>query len=77
ARRLLELNDEEAAAVHSVELEGWVRLGLQEDFGETMLPDVLGRFARAHQKVRIEARVVRNAELLERVTSGKIDLALA
>lgn len=77
ARRLLELNDEAAAAVHSVELEGWVRLGLQEDFGENLLPDVLGRFARAHPKVRIEARVVRNAELIERVTSGKLDLALA
>ncbi|TCU15736.1 LysR substrate-binding domain-containing protein [Rhizobium sullae] len=77
ARRLLELNDEAAAAVHSVELEGWVRLGLQEDFGENLLPDVLGRFARAHPKVRIEARVVRNAELLERVTTGKLDLALA
>ncbi|EJZ18350.1 LysR family transcriptional regulator, partial [Rhizobium sp. Pop5] len=77
ARRLLDLNDEAAAAVHSVELEGWVRLGLQEDFGENLLPDVLGRFARAHPKVRIEARVVRNAELLDRVTSGKLDLALA
>nr|WP_245339480.1 LysR substrate-binding domain-containing protein [Rhizobium sp. CIAT894] len=77
ARRLLELNDEAAAAVHGVELEGWVRLGLQEDFGETLLPEVLGRFARAHPKVRIEARVVRNAELIERVTSGKLDLALA
>jgi DNA-binding transcriptional LysR family regulator len=77
ARRLLELNDEAAAAVHSVELEGWVRLGLQEDFGENLLPEVLGRFVRAHPKVRIEARVVRNVELIDRVTSGKLDLALA
>ncbi|PZM10303.1 LysR substrate-binding domain-containing protein [Rhizobium tubonense] len=77
ARRLLELNDEAAAAVQGVELEGWVRLGLQEDFGERLLPEVLGRFARAHPKVRIEARVVRNAELVERVTSGRLDLALA
>jgi DNA-binding transcriptional LysR family regulator len=77
ARRLLDLNDEAAAAVHGVELEGWVRLGLQEDFGESLLPEVLGRFARAHPKVRIEARVVRNAELIERVTSGRLDLALA
>ena len=77
ARRLLDLNDEAVAAVQSVELEGWVRLGLQEDFGENLLPEVLGRFARAHPKVRIEARVVRNAELLERVTTGKLDLALA
>jgi DNA-binding transcriptional LysR family regulator len=77
AHRLLDLNDEAAAAVQGMELEGWVRLGLQEDFGETLLPEVLGRFARAHPKVRIEARVVRNAELIERVTSRRLDLALA
>jgi DNA-binding transcriptional LysR family regulator len=77
ARRLIELNDEAAAAIHGVALEGWVRLGLQEDFSEALLPDVLGRFARAHPKVRIEARVARNVELLERVVSGRLDLALA
>lgn len=77
ARRLLDLNDEAASAIHGIELEGWVRLGLQEDFGETLLPDILGQFARAHPKVRIEARVARNAELIDRVTSGRLDLALA
>src|SRR5579883_1081451 len=77
ARRLIELNDEAAAAVRGVEAEGWVRIGLQEDFGETLLPAVLGRFARAHPKVRIEARIARNAELIERATSGRLDLALA
>lgn len=77
ARRLLDLNDEAIVAIHGSELEGWVRLGLQEDFGETILPQVLGQFARAHPKVRIEARVARNAELIDRVTSGKLDLALA
>ncbi|MBA8878708.1 LysR substrate-binding domain-containing protein [Phyllobacterium myrsinacearum] len=77
ARRLLDLNDEAASAIHGIELEGWVRLGLQEDFGETLLPNILGQFARAHPKVRIEARVARNAELIERVTSGRLDLALA
>jgi len=61
ARRLLDLNDEAAAAVRGLELEGWVRLGLQEDFGEVLLPEVLGRFARAHPKVRIEARVIATA----------------
>jgi len=52
ARRLIELNDEAVAAARGVELEGWVRIGLQEDFGETLLPEALGRFARAHPKVR-------------------------
>lgn len=77
ARRLLELNDEAASAIHDVELEGWVRLGLQEDFGEAVLPEVLGRFARAHPKVKIEARIARSHELAERIISGNLDIALA
>jgi DNA-binding transcriptional LysR family regulator len=77
ARRLLDLNDEAVSAVRGVELEGWVRLGLQEDFGETVLPQVLGRFARAHPKVRIEGRIGRNRELVDMVEAGRLDLALA
>lgn len=77
ARRLLELNDEAASAIRGADLEGWVRLGLQEDFGEGLLQEVLGQFARAHPKVRVEVRIARNTELLERVTSGRLDLALA
>ena len=77
ARRLLDLNDEAVSAMRGVELEGWIRLGLQEDFGETMLPQVLGRFARAHPKVRIEGRIARNAELIDKIATGRLDLALA
>jgi DNA-binding transcriptional LysR family regulator len=77
ARRLLELNDEAATAVRGVELAGSVRLGMQEDFAEHILTDVLGRFARAHPRLRIEARVARNAELLEQTAAGRLDLALA
>ncbi|PKU25090.1 LysR family transcriptional regulator [Telmatospirillum siberiense] len=77
ARRLLELNDEAVSALRGVELEGWIRLGLQEDFGETVLPQVLGRFARAHPKVRIEGRIARNSELKDKIASGHLDLALA
>jgi len=77
AHRLLALNEEAGAAMRGVDLEGWVRLGLQEDFGETLLPAVLGRFARAHPKVRIEACVARSGDLRERLELGKLDLALA
>ncbi len=77
ARRLLELNDQASVAVRGTRLQGRVRLGLQEDFGEILLPQVLGQFARAHPQVRIEARVARNAELLERLAAGELDLALA
>ncbi|KFK95566.1 MULTISPECIES: LysR substrate-binding domain-containing protein [unclassified Serratia (in: enterobacteria)] len=77
ARRLLELNDEAVTAVRGLDLQGRVRLGLQEDFGETFLPQVLGSFARAHPKVCIEARIARNAELIDWVLKGQLDLSLA
>lgn len=77
AHRMLELNDEASAALRGADLQGWVRLGLQEDFGETLLPAVLGRFARAHPRVRIEACVARSSELRERLDLGQLDLALA
>ena len=77
ARRLLELNDEAATAVRGAELAGSVRLGMQEDFGEHILTEVLGRFARVHPKLRIEASVARNADLLALLASGRLDLALA
>jgi DNA-binding transcriptional LysR family regulator len=77
ARRLLELNDEAVGAVRGVQLEGRVRLGLQEDFGESVLPEVLGRFKRAHPKLRVEVHIARNAVLLDGINGGRLDLALA
>ncbi|WP_028536484.1 LysR substrate-binding domain-containing protein [Paludibacterium yongneupense] len=77
AKRLLALNDEAVAAVRDDELQGCVRLGLQEDFGAHLLAGTLGLFARAHPRIQVEVRVARNAELLEGVGSGRLDLALA
>ncbi|NVD68971.1 LysR family transcriptional regulator [Duganella sp. BJB1802] len=77
ARRLLELNDEAATAVRGAELAGSVRLGMQEDFGEHLLTEVLGRFARVHPRLRVEARVARNADLMAQMAGGRLDLALA
>jgi DNA-binding transcriptional LysR family regulator len=77
ARRLLELNDEAVTAVRGVQLQGRVRLGLQEDFGESVLPEVLGRFKRAHPRLRVEVQLARNAALLQALHAGRLDLALA
>ena len=77
ARRLLDLNDEAVAALKEPLLEGWVRLGLPQDFAEDWLPEVLGQFARAYPGVRVEVRVDRNSMLLEHLGRGELDLALA
>ncbi|WP_374370528.1 LysR substrate-binding domain-containing protein [Dongia sp.] len=76
ARRLLELNDEAVAAARGVAVEGWVRLGIVQDFAEHWLPSLLGRFARAHPSVRVEVTVDRGVNLAEQIAKGELDLGL-
>lgn len=76
ARRLLDLNDEAVTAARGANLAGEVRIGFQEDFGEGLLTQVLGAFAKAHPAVRIDAGVARNAILQEQIVNGRLDLAL-
>nr|WP_320144671.1 LysR substrate-binding domain-containing protein [uncultured Cohaesibacter sp.] len=64
------------SAVSIRNLEGCVRVGFQEDLGECILPNILGRFARAHPKVHIEERITRNKELREKAANGQLDIAL-
>lgn len=76
ARRMLELNDEAVDTVRGADLEGWVRLGLPQDFADSLLPAVLGHFARAHPKVRVEVQVDRSVPLAEKTLRGELDMAL-
>ena len=76
AKRILELNDEVLDGLSDGEVEGWVRLGLPQDFAEGLLTGVLGRFARAHPKVRVEVRAEQNSALIERLVQGELDLVL-
>lgn len=76
AKRLLELNDEAVAAARGVAVEGWVRLGIVQDFAEHWLPTLLGRFARAHPAVRVEVTVDRGVNLAELVAKGELDVAM-
>jgi DNA-binding transcriptional LysR family regulator len=76
ARRLLELNDGIFQTLHENQTAGTLRLGLQEDFGEHFLSDILRRFVQTYPRVNLEVRIARNAELLALVESADLDLAL-
>jgi hypothetical protein len=45
ARRLLALNDEAQRALKGELLQGEIRIGMQEDFGESLMPGILGEFS--------------------------------
>lgn len=76
ARRLLELNDSIFQTLHESQTAGTVRLGLQEDFGEHFLSDILRRFVQTYPSVNLEVRIARNAKLLALLESADLDLAL-
>lgn len=76
ARRLLTLNDEALRAVKGELLQGEIRIGMQEDFGESVMPGVLGHFSRQHSGVKITARIDRNQMLINAFTAKSLDMAL-
>ncbi|MCS5828874.1 LysR substrate-binding domain-containing protein [Klebsiella variicola] len=76
ARRLLALNDETLRALQGERLTGEIHLGMQEDFGESLMPGIPGQFKRYHPQVRIVARVDRNGPLRQALAEEVLDLAL-
>lgn len=76
ARRLLALNDETQRALKGELLQGEIRIGMQEDFGESLMPGILGEFKRHHPGMRIIARVDRNRALQNALDDNTLDMAL-
>ncbi|MDX6022199.1 LysR substrate-binding domain-containing protein [Scandinavium sp. V105_16] len=76
ARRLLALNDEVHRALHGELLKGEVRIGMQEDFGESLMPGILGKFSRLHPQLRMSARIDRNQPLINALAADSLDMAL-
>ncbi|MCU6668206.1 LysR substrate-binding domain-containing protein [Enterobacteriaceae bacterium H4N4] len=76
ARRMLALNDEVQRTLKGELLQEEIRIGLQEDFGESLMPGILGEFKRHHPGMRIIARVDRNQPLLSAFDDNALDMVL-
>src|SRR5580693_4473653 len=76
ARRMLALNDEVLDTVRGASLAGRIRIGVSQDFAETVLPRALSQFTRLYPLVQLEVRIEGNAVLVEAVSKGEIDLVL-
>ena len=76
ARRLLALNDEAHYAVRGEQLNGELRIGMQEDFGESIMPGLLSQLSRQHPGLNITARIERNRALRQAAAEKSVDIAL-
>jgi DNA-binding transcriptional LysR family regulator len=76
ARKLIGLNEEIRSRFSSPGLAGHVTLGTPDLYAAYLLPQILGRFARAHPDVEIELRCMRSVHLHEALMRDEIDIAL-
>jgi DNA-binding transcriptional LysR family regulator len=76
AREMLSINDRAVAALNGDTLTGPARVGLVQDFAETLLSGVLSRFAKLNGETQLQVRVGGSAELLELLASDRLDVAL-
>ena len=76
ARRILSLLDQAAVSLHSDPLDGFVRIGIPEEYGGTVLPHVLSRFSKKHPLVEVTVRCAASSELKAELDKGELDLVV-
>ncbi|SPH16869.1 HTH-type transcriptional regulator YofA [Defluviimonas aquaemixtae] len=76
ARRVIRLMDEAASALRSRPLQGPVRLGIPQDYSETVLPDVLNAFRARYPEVEVTVRCDYSEPQMAAMRSGELDLAV-
>lgn len=67
--------DEELAALNGLQT-GTIHLGASTTPGVYLLPDTLGCFRRDHPNVAVEVEIASTGEILERLLTGRVQLAL-
>ncbi|WP_242126286.1 LysR substrate-binding domain-containing protein [Sphingobium sp. Sx8-8] len=76
ARRVLLLHDEAVAAVSAGRFAGPARIGMVQDFADTLLSGLLSRFSELHPDAQIYARVAGTAELQNLLERRELDIVL-
>ncbi|MCS4505323.1 HTH-type transcriptional regulator GltR [wastewater metagenome] len=77
AQRILALNREAMGRLATPELAGTVRLGVPNEFASSFLPEILGKFAKAHPNVTLEVTCDLSNRLLARREREELDLVFA
>ncbi len=76
SRRVLSVHDEAVAAISSNHFSGPVRIGMVQDFADTLLTGLLATFSTLHPDAQIYARVAGTAELQTLLERRQLDVIL-
>ncbi|USQ98305.1 LysR substrate-binding domain-containing protein [Caulobacter sp. RL271] len=76
AREILALNDRAVVALTGDALAGPARVGVVQDFAETLLSGVLARFTQLNPDTQLQVRVAGSPELLGLLEADRLDVVL-
>ena len=76
AQKVVTLLDETISELKVNPLEGAIRIGIPDEYGESVLPAVIAQFARNHPQVELSVRCSFSTEFHEALTRDEIDLAV-
>ena len=76
ARRIVKLNLEAVSSFTDTALSGRVCLGVPDDYADRYLPDIMARFSNTHPSVELTVICEPTCELVQRIASGAIDIAI-
>lgn len=76
ARRIIALIDQASVSLQTDPLNGVVKVGIPEEYGGTILPQVLSRFCKIHPQVEVTVRCAQSCELNIELDKGNLDLAV-
>lgn len=76
SRRIITLLDQTQASLRSEQLNGRVRIGIPDQYGVSVLPGVLGKFAANNPGVEVTVRCGGSDGLDADLNSGRLDLVV-
>ena len=76
ARRVVRCLDEAAVALRVKPLDGPVRIGIPEEYSETVLPQALAAFAERHPAVEVTVRCDHSPPQIAALQADELDLAI-
>lgn len=76
ARRVVEMLDQTVAGMRGGKTPGEIRLGIPEEYSDTLLPPILSGFAQERPGARILLRCGSSVEFPAALARGELDLAL-
>ncbi|MDQ0473114.1 LysR substrate-binding domain-containing protein [Labrys wisconsinensis] len=76
ARQMLQVEAAAFASISRRALAGRVRLGIPDDYADTLLPDLVTRFSRRHPLVELSVVCEHCATLVEQIAGGDLDVAI-